>query len=45
MTEINFQPIFDYFDDSFKPIIERMDRLEERMSDLETAIANLSAQV
>lgn len=46
MSDINFQPIFDYIDESNKALKEDL-LMEVRgeMRDVKSAIANLSAQV
>jgi len=45
MTDTNFQPIFDYIDKSLEPVLEKLDNIENRLSNQETAIANLASQV
>ena len=50
MADINFQPIFDYIDDSNKGLKEDlkeglMTEMRTELKDIKTSIANLSAQV
>ena len=50
MTDINFQPIFDYLDNSIwglKTSLKKeiMTEVRAELSDIKTAIANLSGQV
>jgi hypothetical protein len=50
MSDINFQPIFDYIDESNKTLKtdlkqELMTEVRGELGDIKTSIANLSAQV
>ena len=45
MSEINFQPVFDYIDQSISPLKEDILSLKNDMGDVKTSLANLSAQV
>lgn len=45
MSDINFQPIFDYIDQAITPLREDIAALQSDMTDLKGSVANLSAQV
>jgi len=46
MTDINFQPVFDYLDDNGKKLKEGIfTEVRSEMAEVKTSIANLSAQV
>ena len=46
MSDINFQPVFDYIDSNNKILREDiMTEVRMEMSDVKTALANLSSQV
>jgi uncharacterized coiled-coil DUF342 family protein len=46
MTDINFQPIFDYIDESNAKLKEEiLTEVRSELRDVKTAVANLSGQV
>lgn len=46
MSDINFQPIFDYIDETNRGLEQRLiDKIESELRDVKTAVANLSSQV
>lgn len=41
MTQIDYQPIFDYIDNSINPIKEGVVEINDRLRNVETAVSNL----